>query len=261
MSETMESEADADNSVLEPIMPSEVFSGRIKRFSSLGSEMTKLLSELSKDMQESLDQLQRIRSEINLKKEELKTLHDIEVSAISLGQLIEDHRLQKENLEYLIESQRKVWEEERARRAQEEREYLENLKRQRQREEEEYKHARALKESEGRKKLEEELRGIRQKGLEDQQALESDCLERERTLKEKELEWIQLVQELEQFMSRLIQRTRSQAAVRADLHKIESPNKPDFSVPMASVHGGGNASQPAFGPEGSQISEKISEEP
>jgi hypothetical protein len=51
--------------------------------------------------------------------------------------------------------------------------------------------------------LAEELQSIQKKNQADQEALERDFLERDLHLKQKELEWMQLVQELEQFMSKL----------------------------------------------------------
>ena len=62
-----------------------------------------------------------------------------------------------------------------------------------------------------------------QQSLKKQQALERDCLERELALKEKELEWVQLIQELEQFMSKLTRRAQAQTATRV------GPAAPDQS--------------------------------
>ncbi len=73
-------------------------------------------------------------------------------------------------------------------------------------------------------KLEEELKAVQQESLEKQQALERDCLQRELILKEKELEWVQLIQELEQFMSKLTRRTQAHAAARPG----EAAAQPEF---------------------------------
>jgi len=218
---------DTGNPTAEPLITPEALSAQVERFSRLSSDMAKLLSELSLEAKKSLDQLDKIRLAVDLKRKEFKALSE---SAASAKLQIEDHRMQRENLDHLMEGQRRAWEEEKARRAQQEREYLENLKIQRQREEEEYRHMWAVEQLKAQQKLEEELRTIQQRSLEKQQALERDCLQREQTLKEKELEWIQLIQELEQFMSRLARHTQSQSAAYTELHAKEPSLQSDFAV-------------------------------
>ncbi len=233
-------EPDTGNPALEPLMTPEALSAQVERFSRLSSAMAKLLSELSLEAKKSLDQLGKIRLAVDLKKKELKTLNE---SAASLKQKIEDHRLQRENLDRLMEGQRRSWEEEKSRRTQQEREYLENLKIQRQREEEEYRHIWAVEQLKAQQKLEEELRTIQQRSLEKQQALERDCLQREQTLKEKELEWIQLIQELEQFMARLARHAQSQSATYSELHTKEPALQSDFAVPNSTAMNGEETSK------------------
>jgi hypothetical protein len=194
------------------------------RFSSLSSELAQLIALFSRDMRTAAEQLGRIRAEVDLKKKELKELHGIEVSITDLNRLTAEHRRQKENLESLIADQRSQWETENARRAQEEKEYAENLRIRREREEEGYRQRWAGEKLKMQQKLEEEMRVIQQERLEKLQALERDCLERELILKEKELEWVQLIQELEQFMSKLTRRTHSQSATRPDPSAAAAPS-------------------------------------
>jgi hypothetical protein len=224
-----------DNPVVEPSALPQRLSTQMEKFSNLSSDITKLLSELFEEVQNSLTQVQSVQSAVDLKKNELKALHDIDVSATAMEKLIEDHRLQRENLENLMKSQRNAWEEEKAERIQEEKEYLENLKSRRQREEEEYGRIWAAEQQQARQQLEEELQAARQKSLEERDALDMECLEREEILKEKETEWIKLVQELEAFVSKLAGRSPSQASAGADSNQEASsrftpkdlPN-PDF---------------------------------
>jgi chromosome segregation ATPase len=192
-----------------PDAASEKLSVQMERFTNLSSEITKILSELDREVKESMDQLQGIRSAVDFKKKELKTLHDIDVSATALERLIEDHRLQREDLERVMESQRNAWEEEKARRVEEERQYLENLQIQRQREQEEHRQMLAAERLAAQQKLEEELQEVRQRNLEKQKALERDFMAREQVLNEKELEWGRLIQELEQFVAKLTMRAQS----------------------------------------------------
>jgi hypothetical protein len=193
------------------------------RFFGLSSELTELLANLSREVKLSAEQLTRIRAEADLKKKELKDLHGIEVSVAALERLAAEQQRQKESLDRLIADQRAQWEGEKARRTQEEKDYAENLRIRHEREEEEYRQRWAVEKLQAQQKLEEELRNIQQERLQKLQALERDCLERELVLKEKELEWVQLIQELEQFMSKLTRRTHAQSSTRLGPAAMESP--------------------------------------
>jgi hypothetical protein len=187
-------------------------SAELARFSRLSSDLTDFLSVLSRKIKGWLDQLGDIQSQIDFKKKELKRLHDIEVSAAALEQLIEDQRLRKESFESFMESERIRCEEEKARRTQEEEQYLVNLRTQRQREEEEHKQKAAAEEQQARQRLEEELGALREENRLQLEAREKHFAQRELILREKELEWTRLVEELEQFMSRLANHAQSRTA-------------------------------------------------
>jgi hypothetical protein len=196
------------------LLRAEKLSIEINRFSSLSSELTALLALFSQEIKASAEQLAQIRAAVELKKKELKDLHGIEASVAALDRLAVEHQRQKETLEQLMADQRAQWESEKARRTREEKEYAENMRIRREREEEEYRQRAAGEKLKAQQKLEEEMRIIQQERLQKQQALERECLERELILKEKELEWVQLIQELEQFMSKLTRRTQGQSAAR-----------------------------------------------
>jgi hypothetical protein len=198
----------------------------IGRFSSLSTELTELLTLISREIRTSAEQLARIQTEVDSKKKELKDLHGVEISVAALDRLAAEHQHQKESLERLIADQRAQWETERARRTREENEYVESLRIRREREEEEYRQRWAGEKLKAQQRLEEEMRNIQQERLQKVQALERDCLERELILKEKELEWVQLIQELEQFMSKLTRRTHAQSAVRLEPVPAEPPAQP-----------------------------------
>jgi hypothetical protein len=226
----------SETNTSEPVISSETIASEIEHFSRLSSELTELLSNISQKIANSEEQLRVIQSTVDLKTAELKRLHNIEAGAVALEQLAEDHRLQKEGFERVMDHQHRLWEEEKAQREREDREYLENLKIrreqeerefgenleiQRQREEQEFQRMWATEKSKARQQLEEELRAIEQNSREKQEAMERNCLERELLLKQKELEWVQLVQELEQFMSQLTKRIQSKAGSPRDLQKRE----------------------------------------
>jgi hypothetical protein len=216
-----------------PLMSAEELSLVIERFSIISSELTGILSRLAQEVVMSAEQLDRVRSAVDSKKEELKTLHGIEATAVALERLVLDHQRQKEALDLAMASQRAEWEEEKANRAQEEREYLEHLRVRREREEEEYRQVWAAEKLRKKEKLEEELKAVQQEHLQKQQEKEGDYIERELRLKEKELEWVRLIEELEQFMSKLAQRAKAQTVTHPGAALKKEPYStaaPDFVI-------------------------------
>jgi hypothetical protein len=203
------------------------FEVQVRNLLNLSAEMTNILSDLSRKSQLASDQLQVLRAEIDQKKQELKVLYEIEISALSLNQLKEEHRIQKENLERLIANQQTIREEEKEHFAMEEREYRENLGVARRREEEEYQHMRQTEQIAARENFEQELRIIQQKQTDLQAALEKDFLEREQILRRKEQDAVRLIQELERFMNKLVLRDKSQVPSPADLHIKTIPSAAD----------------------------------
>ncbi len=181
----------------------------IERFSKLSSDLAGLLSDLSQKFLSWMSELQSIQSEVERKKKELKLIHDIEASYAALEKLIEEQRLRKESFESLMENQRRLWEEEKAQRLQQDKEYQENLRIQRQKEEEEYRRKQELEREQARQLLEEELHSMRAEAKARLEAWERELSEREAVLKTKESEWNRLVEELEQFMSRITARIHS----------------------------------------------------
>jgi hypothetical protein len=178
----------------------------IKRFSDLSSEMVELLSNLSQKINKSAAGLQDVQSALDMKKKELATLNEIEMLTASLEQQIQDLRQQKENLDHIIAEQRSAWEKEIERRTREEKEYIDDLNARRRQEEQDYQKAWTAEQERGRRRLDEELRAIQLEKQDAQVTIETDLQERELLLKKKELEWSQLIQELEQFLTKLERR-------------------------------------------------------
>jgi hypothetical protein len=181
----------------------------MRHFARLSNELTVFLSELSEKIRSSAEQLKMIEQAVELKTEEFRRLHGIEIATVTLERILEDQRSAKEQFEAGMASQRSLWEEEKARRSQEQKEYIETLSFQRKCEEEESRRQRAAEQAKAKQELTEELQSIQKKHQANQEAFEKDFLERELLLKQKETEWMRLVQELEQFMADLGKRTRS----------------------------------------------------
>jgi hypothetical protein len=182
----------------------------LQHFSRLSGELTSFLSDLSEKIRSSAEQLRMIEQAVVLKTEDLKNLHDIEVAAVELAQLIENQKLQKEQFENLMADQRNHWEEEKAKRDQEQDQYLQTLRMEREKEEEEYRLQLAAEKDKARQDLAQELQVVHERNQANQEAMEKEFLKRELLLKEKELEWMQLAQELEQFISKLGRRAQTE---------------------------------------------------
>ncbi len=210
----------------------------IDRYSGLSSEMITLLTSLFREIHQSAEELNAAQSSLNLKRKEVEELLEARKSAEELTQQIDALRREKENLESALLDQRNSWEAEKARRAREEKEHYENRRIAREREEEEYRKTWADERLKARQILEEELHAERRKSLEAQEAAEKSFLERELNLKKKEQEWGQLIQELEQFLSKLAKRSRpsapSSAAKSAEDSTARSEGTPS-NMPAAGL--------------------------
>jgi hypothetical protein len=218
-----------ESSAMESELTAETLSAKTGKFSILSADIAKILSDLSIEVKRAFDQLQTLQSEVDLKKNELKMLHNLDVSAASLKQLIEDHRVQNENLERLRDSCRASWEEEKARFDREQKEYREAIQIQHQREEDEYRRRRAEEQLGAQQRLEADLEAAKQKCQRMQQALEKDCLEREQIIREKELQCSRLIQELEQFILKLNKRVKPQSDAFSNLYKKTLPDQSKFA--------------------------------
>jgi hypothetical protein len=214
-------ETESEKSGIEPIIRAEDIILNVERFTKLSSELTGVLSNLSQEIREAAEQLNDIRIAVDAKKRELKTLHGIEATAVTLERMALDYQRRKESLEREIAEQRALWDEEKAKRAQEEREFQESVRVRREREEEAFRQNWANERNLAQRKLEEELKLMQEESLERQRALERGFLERELKLKEKELEWMKLVQELEQFLSRLSRRMQLQSNAVAEFPQVQ----------------------------------------
>jgi hypothetical protein len=217
-----------ESATMEPEFNADAFSAKVEQFSIGSADIAKLLSDLSMKVKKAWSQFHAIQLVIKHKKEELKTLHDLDVSTVSLKQLIEDQRVQKQNLERLMDSRRASWEEEKTRLDQQEKEYRDNLKIQCQPEEEEHQRRLAAEQLKAQKIIEEDMRSAKQRCRQMQETVERDCLEREQILREKELECSRLIQELERFMLIINPHAKPQNAASSKLSHKSLPDLFNF---------------------------------
>lgn len=175
--------------------------GVSKKIAAVQVDIQQTLAKLSTELTQNLDTLNTVNTAIVLKQEELKNLHDIEATKISLDTLNQD-----------IETTRQVWTEEQTRKAKED----DLARRERQlrwtREEEQYKYER----DQAHKKLEDDFNARIQEATK-QNTLQAEALQRswekrEADLKSKEQEFTTLRAEVEAFPAKL----------KAEVQKAES---------------------------------------
>lgn len=175
--------------------------GVSKKIAAVQVDIQQTLAKLSTELTQNLDTLNTVNTAITLKQEELKNLHDIEATKISLDTLNQD-----------IEVTRQTWTEEQVRRSKED----DMARRERQvkwaREEEQYKYER----DQAHKKLEDDFNARIQEATK-QNTLQAEALQRswekrEADLKSKEQEFTTLRAEVEAFPAKL----------KAEVQKAES---------------------------------------
>ena len=202
---------------------SEKLSMQVMKMSTLSSDIVKLLSDLCQEAREFTDQLCGFQSEVELKRQELKMLHDIDASAAAFKTLQENHRSRMEDLERIMEDQRGNWEREKIRQEQEAIAYQENMRIRRQMEEEEYQQSLAAQGLAAKNELEMELQAMRMASLENQRTLEVSLREREQLLERSELEWNTFRQQLQQFLLFLDRQFQSNAEMPFQSNKEPFP--------------------------------------
>jgi len=187
--------------------------GVSKKIAAVQVDIQQTLAKLSTELTQNLDTLNTVNAAIVLKQEELKNLHDIEATKISLDTLNQD-----------IETTRQVWTEEQTRKAKED----DLARRERQlrwtREEEQYKYER----DQAHKKLEDDFNAHIQEATKQNQlqaeALQKNWEKRESDLKGKEQEFTSLRAEVDAFPAKLKSETEKTAAI------VGNTMKKDFEM-------------------------------
>ncbi len=71
----------------------------VQRISGLGLEVAKAQTGLSEQLTEEVSRLTAVREAVDLEKAELQRLHQLDVAATALDQLVQDYERQKQELE------------------------------------------------------------------------------------------------------------------------------------------------------------------
>ena len=177
--------------------------GVVQRVSHLGLDVSRVLSDLSEKLVKETQTLQNLRESVELEAKELSKLHKIDVVATSLDQLVEDYRVQKEQLEMETTTRQSEWQQKKEEWAREQKEFEESLKKQRQREKEEYEYQKLLDRKKEEDEYETKIRQQERTNKEKQEQLDKSWKERELGLKEREEELIRLRKEVSEFPDRL----------------------------------------------------------
>src|SRR5205085_271381 len=138
----------------------------VQRLSELGLDVSKALNNLSGQLAAEVSRLIAVREAIEVEKKELERIHQIEVAASALDQMVQDYARQKTELEQEIAGQRETWEEETRASERERKEQEETLRKQRQREIEDYEYKKSLERKKAQDKYEEDLRLTEKKNQE-----------------------------------------------------------------------------------------------
>jgi len=183
----------------------------VDELSKLGLEVSKALSEVSAKLTAEVHQLAAVREAVAIERAELERLHKIDVAATALDQLVEDYRLETEQLESAISTQRAAWQQEVEANVRERKEQEETLKRQRQREIDDYEYKKAQERKKAEDKYEEQQRQLDRKNQERQEQLEKGWQIRETAIKEREVEFTRLKKENDEFPARLAREVKQAA--------------------------------------------------
>jgi colicin import membrane protein len=177
--------------------------GVVQNMSLLGLEISKALTDLSGKLVREVDRLAAVREAVTLEERELGRLHQLDVAATALDQLVQDYERQKERLHAEISAERAAWEEEKRQAERDRKEQEEILRKQRLREMEDYQYKQAQERKKAQDRYEEETQLAEKQQREKQEALEKSWQQREAALKEREEELLRLKKEAESFPARL----------------------------------------------------------
>ena len=189
--------------------------GVVKRISALGLDISRALSQVAQQLSEEVESLVTVRQAVELERTELGRLHQIDIAATALDQLVQEYDRRKLDLEQEISARRAAWEEETRTSERERKEQEEALRKQRQREAEDYEYKKSLERKKAQDKYEEDQRLLERKNQEKQESLEKSWQQRSAALKESEEELTRLRKESEQFPERLQKETQRAAAEAA----------------------------------------------
>jgi chromosome segregation ATPase len=193
----------------------------LQRLHDLRGAISRELTGLAERFETEIETYRKIQAAVEVKREEIKTIYEVETAASDLAALIDAHRVKKQQFELEMEERKAAfeeemneaharWKREKAERDRQVQEQADAIKKQRKREKEEYEYA-FLREKEQRKNdLEDELRALEKEMAQKREDFEqeyhqrkADLDAREAVLEKREKEMAALQKEVDTFPRRL----------------------------------------------------------
>ena len=125
----------------------------VQRISGITLDVAKVLSGVQQQLVTAVEEFNTTKEGVNLLKEELNELHQKDIAATALDQLVQDYETKAKDLEVEIQTRKLDWEKEQQDRSRIQREFDENLVKSRKRESDDY----SYKTAQERKRVEDEF--------------------------------------------------------------------------------------------------------
>lgn len=191
----------------------------VQRISAVTVDVSKVLAGVQQTLLSAVEEYKTTSEGVVLLKEELNELHQKDIAATALDQLVQDYEIKARDLEVEIQTRKLDWEKEQQDRSRSQREFDDNLTKSRKRESDDYSYRTAQE----RKKLEddftEQSRLKAHENREKQELLERNWASREEILKKQETETADLRAKVQAFPVELDAAVKKAEAIKENVLK------------------------------------------
>jgi hypothetical protein len=191
----------------------------VKELANLKLSLNRTLTDISDRLISEVNTLEAIKKEIQVEKNHLTDIHNIQVEADSLNNLMHLHEDKKRNIEQEMKAIKEQWEKEQRDHELVVKERDERLKREREREQEEYSYVLSMKRKK-EKDTHEEEKTLMQRQLALEKDLKmKDIKEREQALKQQEEELLELREKVKDYpvdLSKTIDKVRQETKTQVE---------------------------------------------
>lgn len=191
----------------------------VKELANLKLSLNRTLTDISDRLISEVNTLEAIKKEIQVETNHLTDIHNIQVEADSLNNLMHLHEEKKRNIEQEMKAIKEQWEKEQRDHELAVKERDERLKREREREQEEYSYVLSMKRKKEKDTYEEE-KSLMQRQLALEKDLKmKDIKEREQALKQQEEELLELREKVKDYpveLSKTIDKVRQETKTQVE---------------------------------------------
>ncbi|MDG6229880.1 MAG: hypothetical protein QCH96_07935, partial [Candidatus Thermoplasmatota archaeon] len=191
----------------------------VKELAGLKLSLNRTLTDISDRLISEVNTLEAIKKEIQVETNHLTDIHNIQVEADSLNNLMHLHEEKKRNIEQEMKAIKEQWEKEQRDHELAVKERDERLKREREREQEEYSYVLSMKRKKEKDTYEEE-KSLMQRQLALEKDLKmKDIKEREQALKQQEEELLELREKVKDYpveLSKTIDKVRQETKTQVE---------------------------------------------